>query len=499
MNSRYEHIISALSKPSRKTLIDNIQKQREIRSDMLRRAIVIDGRMDILVKTILGLDLTPYHINAINHQRTHEQSLILAYRGFGKTTTLTIPGIVMDLLEDNNCTILLGGKTHSFTKKILLDVKRKLMSPKFVEVFGKWRGDKWDENEINVSVRTKFNHVPSVSTVGVDSQVVGSHYDKHRIDDLLDEKSSRTTHQRELARIFYYKELYPTLLPKGKRYIVGTRWHPEDVYGHLANHEYKDTTLVIPALISEKAFDDNGNEILKYSTPWPERRSVEFFLEHKRVMPPSIFNTQYQCSIDAMIGDLYLPEWFDDELCYYRDDELTVDARYYQGVDLAISTDGNYFVIVTIAVHGSTVYFVDCWKGRLSFYQQRKKIYEYWKEFDERNLVAVGIEVNAYQKSQMSEVVRVHPEIAAVPIHTSIDKVTKAQRLSEFVEQRRLLFKRDHVSSRMIDALLSLRKDGKTGEWDMFDALYFAVYCAFRSKKRRSRRKHPPGLITSYR
>lgn len=486
--------IGNLSKSDRVKLIDQFYKFKEIRLDMLRKAIRDDRRLDILVTEVFGLNATKKHKEAMAFQMANDHSMTLGFRGFGKTTTFTIPGCIIDLISNPNDTILLVAKSHEFSMNILRDIKRHMMSANFRELFGSWRGNKWDESEINIAPRTHFNHVSSLTTGGIDSMTVGKHYNTHRIDDLLDESMSKTEKMREKVRVYYYKELYPTLQPGGRRHISGTVWHHEDIYAHLANNEYKDCLVTIPALI-ENEVEVDDDIIIEYETPWPEKYSVEHWLKVKSEMPLREWNTQYACLIEPNSGDIYDLDWFEDESVYYKDGDIPPTARRYIGVDLAVSKGDNscHFVICVIAIDGNTIYVEDYYKRRkVSFDKQITMIAEYWDMYEEQNLVRCGIESNAYQAVNCQEVLRRYPHVMAVPVNTRIDKVARAMKRSTLSEQSRVLFKRRHKN--FIQSLCSLKSNGKDGEWDVFDAFDIALTVA-NKKRRNTSRTGEPGLI----
>ena len=487
--------IGNLSRSDRVKLIDQFYRFKEIRLDMLRKAIRDDRRMDILVKEVLGLQATEKHKEAMAYQMSHDHSMTLGFRGFGKTTTFTIPGCIIDLISNPNDTILLIAKSHEFSMNILRDIKRHMLSAKFKELFGSWRGNKWDEAEINIAPRTQFNHVSSLTTGGIDSMTVGKHYNTHRIDDLLDESMSKTEKMREKVRTYYYKELYPTLQPGGRRHISGTVWHHEDIYSHLARHEYADYLFKIPALI-EHEVETEDDIIIEYETPWPDKYSIEHWLKVKQEIPIREWNTQYACLIEPTSGDIYDLDWFEDECVYFKDDEIPKDAKRYMGVDLAVSKSDRscYFVICVVALYNGTFYVEDYFKKKkISFDNQLKKIAEYWDMYEDKNLIRCGIEANGYQAVNCEEVIRQYPRVMAVPINTRVDKVSRAMKRSTLSEQNRVLFKRRHKS--FVEALCSLKTNGKDGEWDVFDAFDIAILVASRKMRAQSRSSEPKLIL----
>jgi hypothetical protein len=69
--------------------------------------------------------------------------------------------------------------------------------------------------------------------MGVGGPIISKHYDVIILDDIIDEENARTEEQREKMRVWYYKSLLPCLEPYGEIHILGTRYHPYDLYHEL--------------------------------------------------------------------------------------------------------------------------------------------------------------------------------------------------------------------------------------------------------------------------
>ena len=74
------------------------------------------------------------------------------------------------------------------------------------------------------------------------NRLPGRHYDILIQDDLVIADNAATDGQRVQIRDYYYSSLY---LPwnSGKLFILGTRWHEQDLYEWLQNEDMKDNTL----------------------------------------------------------------------------------------------------------------------------------------------------------------------------------------------------------------------------------------------------------------
>lgn len=460
----------------RVTLLREIKNLEEVERAWLRKAILEHRRLDLLAQ-VMGLKPKPFQKKIQRFQLANAHSLVQAFRGSGKTTTATIVHAVWHILKNPNIRILIASKTSTFAQDILKEIKAHLESDRITELFGQQRGSNWSGTEIDVLGKTSASKESTVTTVGVEGQVVGKHYDVIFGDDLVDEDNSRTPYMRERVKTFFYKTLMPTLEPfingtdqPGELHVLGTRYHFEDLYGHLIKNEMAKCHLVIPAL-------DEADR-----TPWPEKFSVEFFRDLRRRMGTIIFNSQYQCDTEAMKGEIFQIDWMPE--IEYKD--LPRNMRIYIGVDLAVAEKelSDFFAMVAIGVCGEDVYVLDCFERRIPFPQQVEKILEWNRKFEP---VRIGIECNAYQAALATHLKTINTSLRIKRIYTEKDKVTRAWKLSAIMEDGRVKFLKGRCGH-LIDHLVLF--PGHRYK-DLFDALDNAILTAtsrgkFEMKKRRS-------------
>lgn len=469
----------------REKAIAELAKLAEVRNEWLRRQILVNNRLDILAKEILGYEVKPFHVKMQRHIMAHKESLHLVFRGAGKTTTLTVCKAILRILQNPNVRILIASKTSKFSSDILQEIKMHFAeNPKLREVFGDFVGDNWNQGEITVKGRTKPGKEPTVSTVGVGGQTVGYHFDMALLDDLVDEDNSRTPYMRDRVKTWYYKVLTPTFEPHCEVHTIGTRYHFDDLYGHLSSKELSaGKTMVIPAL------DDKGR------TPWPERYTAASFIELRKRMGLIIFNSQYQCDTEAMKGEIFQ---FDDCQQITSEECPWKDLLFFAGFDLAIkeSDKADRFAGVGIGVNpkNQNIYIVASWAGHIGFTKQTEKIKHWWRTgfdgiCDPKRLTRFGIETNAYQDAQYQKLKEEERGIQLRPLVTLKDKVTRAWKLSPRFENKHVYFVGHHVE--LIEELV-LMPSGRHD--DLFDALEIAINTAF-TVRSRGRRASEPGLI----
>lgn len=459
-------------------LVDQWREQRALKHKLIRHKVLNENRLDILCKLVFEnppLVIKPFHARMIDFQRKHDHNLILVYREAGKTLLLTIGAVVHEILKDPNIRILIVSKTCGQAETFLRGIKKRLMEPRLVEIFGEQISyDKWDTREINVAGRTSAAMESNVTTVGIDGAVVSKHFDMIICDDLVTLDNSRTQTQREKTQQWFYTELMPTLEKGGRISIIGTRYHWGDLYGHFIRNEYKDKHLIIPAL------DRHGK------SPWPERHPPSWFEEKRRDAGTIIFNCQYQCDTDAMKGTIFKGEYLE----YYEHPPHGMPM--WQGVDVAVGEKErhDFFTDLTIGIDpvSQQIYVLDYVRRHLTFPEQVKMIKTKFEVFDP---IRVGVESNAYQKVVIQEIRynKVYKHIRAFPVYTSIDKETRAHKLAARFENGEILLGKNMPE--LEDELLSFPHGDHD---DLFDALDIAITMATRGK-RIKRREQEPGLI----
>lgn len=479
----------------RSELLQIYEHYRRLSNEVLRREILENDRVDILATEVLGYQVMPMHETMLRWQLLHPDSLQLVFRGAGKSTICTVTKSIHYLIKDRNLRILLASKTKGNAEGFLKEIKAHLEgNTRLIELFGEFydphRVPKWDNTEVEIVGRTRVMKEASITCVGVDSAVVSKHYDVIISDDLVDEDNSRTKYMRDKVRQWYYQTLDPTLMPPepgrahvGEHHRLGTRYHFDDLYGHLEDNELKTHTQVICAL------DENSR------SPWPEKYPPAWFQEKKIKSGTIIFNAQYQCDTEAMKGEVFQY----DQCQQLSDDEWPNEAELsvFTGIDLAITDKqkNDQFAMVTIGCKGRImagsrsdfdVFVLAFYAAHLRFPQQTPKILEW---YDKYKPIQAGIEANAYQAAQYQTLKDKRPSSRFVPIHTHKDKTTRAWKLASLFEAGRVFFKKG-VHGPLIDQLVLFPQYKYK---DLFDALDLAVQVARRAKRKRTRRE--PGLI----
>lgn len=469
----------------RSELLSILEQHKRLKNELIKRKILEEDRIDILATEILGYEIHRHHMALLRWQFKHPDNLQLVFRGAGKSTVATITKVIHLLLKNPNLRILIASKTIGQAEAFLKEIKSHFENNvRLAEIFGLYydprRVSKWDNREIEVLPRTHITKEASITCVGVEGAIVSKHYDVIICDDLVDEDNSRTAHMRDKIKTWYYSTLDPTLEPpdpkvphRGEVHRLGTRYHYEDLYGHLMANELKDHTQVIPALSPEG------------KSPWPEKYPPEWFANKRKKSGVIIFNAQYQCDTEAMKGEVFRY----DDCQYIEQKDIPGDLKYFMGIDLAISQEesADHFAIVVIGIDkDKNRYIVDFFDGQLRFADQTKKIINFYKKYDP---IRTCLETNAYQKAQYQQLKDDNKDIRITPFSQHKDKTTRAWKLTPLFEEKRMFFKKTGNMHLLVEQLVLFPNFRYK---DLFDALDLAVN-ASRFRKRRKRKE--PGVI----
>lgn len=490
LEEELEEIKKSKNKRTRKTnrikLIDAYENNTTAMNEIIRRKIVEECRLDILCVYILGYQYEDFHRELSDFQNAivevddkkvkATRSLSLAARGGGKSTILTTTQVIFELLKNPNIRILLTSNTQLQAESFLRVISQHLTeNQKLLDVFGtiKHPKYKWDSREINVAGRTRKGKEASLMCIGLGGGLTGLHFDLIIGDDLVDEENARTKYQRDVCFTWFYKTMYPTLEPHGRLYLVGTRYHPDDLYGRLEKEEFRNRVNVIPAIRK----DEEGEEI----SFWPERFPLKKLHSMRRAMGIIIFNTQMQNNTDLMIGRMIKPEMFN----YYKRVPET-SGFYVQGTDSATSTKDkdDYFAHVTIFITKEpqpSVYLVDYVKRKMSVKNQ----YDYCvRKNIEYQPLRIFIESNAGQ-AYFAEGLKLR-DVPIKRVYSSKDKINEMYKVLPIIEDGRLYVKSEHAE--FINDMVAF-PDGDSD--DLVDACRQALKGALFSKIRKTRKKEP--------
>lgn len=479
----------------RDALIESILSMDNAKKEYIRRLIIDESRLDVLMR-LIGYR-APEHQLLLNRFLSGKKfGLVLAPRGSGKSTSCNMCYAVMRALQNRNIRVLIASRTVDQAKAFLSEIKFMLLNEKLQEIFGDLKGIKWDETQADINGKTVHKKEHTFTIAGADGTVVSKHFELIIGDDIVENKNSRTDGQRKQILKFFYTSMLPTLRPEGEMRILGTRYHPEDLYGYLISNDvsFKDNWFVLPVVYDKETAepvdliqDKNG----KFHAPEnatsydPIGFPMKEIIRRRSGMPLSDFECQYQNRTSFIDGDYFKNEWFR----HYDGDPFEIKDSLklatWIGVDLASSLkdDADEFALVVIGILSNMkeCYVLDYISGRFTFKEQFETVIRY---YDIWSPIRVFVEGNAYQQVLASTVVQTFPDVRAVPVFTSKDKVTRARALQLYYE-RRQMFHRKGRMSKLEEQLVGFPNIKLK---DLFDALFLAVNGSLQGGARKRRK-----------
>lgn len=223
----------------------------------------------------------------------------LAPRETFKSTFFVVTLAIHALIQNPELTILIVGETQGNADAHLKEIKSKLESERFKAAFGDWTTrDTWRDDAINIAPRRHYSKEASIETAGLGKSLTGKHYDLIIGDDLvgLDDRDSAAKRDQTFQ---FFNSLFDVLKKDcGQLIVDGTRWHREDLYGHIISKlapELERKGLgkfhvsVVPA-------HDKTTGAINYPRLLPERRLQELRIvkQGKDGIDITTFMAQYE-------------------------------------------------------------------------------------------------------------------------------------------------------------------------------------------------------------
>lgn len=334
--------------------------------------------------------------------RDHMKSALIAYR------------VVWELTKDPTLRILyisstsqLAIKQLKFMKDILTSDTYRLYWPLMVNREEAKR-ELWTQREIAVDHPLRKEHSirdPSIFTAGLTTNIVGMHCDKDVLDDVVTAGNAYTKEGREKVQeqCSYLSSIEAV---HACRWIVGTRYHPEDYYASALSmevDEYDEIGNVCKSTplfeVIEKPVESVGDGTGEFL--WPRQQSSDGrwygfdtkILSEKRssYINKTHFRAQYyndprdvgSSIIKRDVFQYYDPNFLNqrDGNWYFRGNRLNVFAAIDFAYSMASKAD--YTALVVIGVDSYLNYYIleiDRFRAGIpsEYFQHILKSYEKW-------------------------------------------------------------------------------------------------------------------------
>jgi len=367
-----------------------------------------------------------------NKEEAKSHQLTLLPRDHGKSAMIAYR-VAWELTKDPTLRVLyisatsnLAQKQLSFIKSIFTsDIHRRYWPDHIHEDEGK--REKWTMTEISLDhPLRKEEHIrdPSVFTGGLTTSLTGLHCDIAVLDDVVVYENAYTQEGRDKVKS-QYSLLSSIEGADAREWVVGTRYHPKDLYSELLSMEediYNNTSEIIGSdpiyEVFERAVEDIGDGTGQFLWPRQTRQDGKSFgfdiqvLAKKRAqyLDKTQFRAQYYndpSDPDNRPIDYDKFQYFEKEYLtktsgswYHKDRKLNVFAA----VDFAYSLrkKADYTAIVVIGVdYENNVYVLDIDRFRTD------KISEYFRHILELlnkwDFKKIRAEVTAAQSAIVQE------------------------------------------------------------------------------------------------
>lgn len=418
---------------------------------------------------------------------THNQKLVLLPRGSFKSSVANVAFSLWNIVKNKNIRILMVTGSFTNATKYLGQIKdhiekNNLLKTLYGDLKPKNIG-KWKRDDITIITRDDLTiKEPTVTANSILQTKTGMHYDLIILDDVVTEENSNTPDQLNKI-IDRYRLILSLPDPGSTLVIIGTRYHYNDLYGHIIAEEPEYWDILV-----RKATSDEGELY------FPSRLTKEMLFKLKKSQGSSHFSNQYQNEpIDSETA-LFRLDW----IHYYS--ELPGNLRHFILTDAAASLKktADYSVVITIGVdEHSNVYVVDAWRGRVTLSEFINKIFEKVIEYNVHEEGTVTVETNAFQQAikymlcdemEKREFYFGLTEMKPDSTHT---KSRRIQAMQPYFENKKVFLGTQHS-----DLVEEITRYPKTRYDDLVDALSDFVQVIFPADKLR-KDKYDGKLLTS--
>lgn len=332
-------------------------------------------------QNVLGFDFTSFHEEWLELMNTTDRTVIICSRDHGKSVFMHSWVVWKLCFQPPPYQMLYISSNQKQTLVHMREIDR-MFNHKSLKHFRPSKG--WAIGNIQL---TNGNAILERS---VGSQIRGLHPQEIIIDDPLKEFSLVAINR---VTDWFFGDMIPTLHHTASLRMIGTPFSYTDIFTQLEENEAY-TVRKYPCF-------NQLNEPL-----WPDRWDYEALMRRKAEVGSLKFTREYMCIPISTGTSLFNPEHI--EACKSKDHILRMRERkkdgfrYYVGVDPAISTDGDYNVIVVLEV--------DDHMNKSVVYVDRQKNVQFRENINKMKLIgqlfkpdAIYFETNTFAKSFTQE------------------------------------------------------------------------------------------------
>lgn len=390
--------------PTNEELIRKIEEETALNIQLARP--ILEGNLYKFNKFILKVEegkdkvpLAPVHKELCKFidKNKKKKKLVLIPRGHLKSTVVTVGRALQAICANPSVRILIANATHNLACSFLTEIKRHLKHNLLLHDF--W-GDltvgalTWSFNDITLrqAQAHQGKKEPTVTAMGVESNMTSQHYDLIILDDLVNKDYVNTSEQIEKS-INFYKECLNLLEPNGELIVVGTRWHDSDLYGWIMD---KDNNVIQDFEVFMRQAYQGSLDGDDFEALFPEKFKKKHLKRLYEQQGPYFFSSQYMNDCIPSEDATFKKDWFR----YAETADLKgMLLNHFVTVDPAISLekDADYTAIVVGAMDQyRNLYVKEIVRRRLSPQEIIQELFRIWEIYHPQEY---GLEDVAYQKA----------------------------------------------------------------------------------------------------
>lgn len=392
-------------------------------------------RLSVYGELVHGWKAQRHHLEWIEalEDESIKRLLIIAPPASAKTEWVGI--IYSDWKVGKNPNKHLGYITHadlvSFGRSTA--VRDIMMTSRYQTVFPGIEPDEgkgWSQSHWYVKRKDVGDPHPTFRACGLGSAIIAFRFDELICDDLCTQGNTQTQAERDKSWAWWQSTLLTRLTPDGRVVYIGTRWHEDDLPGHIMGQKgWK--VIHIPAL--------DENEKSYWPEEWPTERLLAVKSEDE--MGSDAFNCQYQGMPVAPGGNIF--RWFKE---YTELPELRATVQFW---DTAFSAkqQADYSACTTWGYgKDGLIYCLGAYQERLDFPDLCRKVLSLYGEYKQDGVRPYAfIEERASGPSVAQEIARQSMVPLTLVAHRgNEDKVARANSVVGLFENEKVRFPKKH-------------------------------------------------------
>lgn len=429
----------------------------------------------------------PHHVQMDQSYHQHQNLCICAPVGFAKSEWLKSV-ILWEICRDRSMHAVYASHSLSIAKNMMMAVQANLMeNEQMIADFGAFYNDKapvWSSEKISV-IGNNNPRVPTFTVIGAGGRIENWRGERLFTDDVVTIDSATSEAERTSVEHWFFNEFYTRMNKGGKICMIGSRFHPQDLYNKLATDPQKSKEWkVIPF---KAVLDWDKGEVL-----WPERWTFEDLKKRRDAIGTPNFEARYQQNPEALYASYFSLDMLDGRIVG-MDKLRQMDIKaLFQGWDFSISEKetADYTAGVTVGFTGEGDWVIlDVFREHLSRGHSDAMV-NFYRKWHHGNVATGGVntwgapvqavfaEKNMFQQLIGVQAAQIDATIPLVPVQRVRDKLQRILRIQPFFQQKRVWINRGipNLFENLIQQeFLAFPSEGTDIHDDFLDALEAAM------------------------